>query len=323
MGARYRGGVRWRENRAIEAVSTLLATGQELDAQHLASVVGEAIRAEACALQVADRWHRWGTTESPWLHQPVAGAGEPQGILAVAPGSLGPLPTLAAALGPPLAALRLTAEIERLRRRGDAAARQLVDDRWRAAAEMEQERRGLERDLHDGAQHHLVALRMSLALVEHAGTATADRLTDLLNRLDNAERVLLDTAAGVLPVALATDGLAAALRTEFGEQDDIELDIAGLRRRYPPAVESAVYFACLEAVNNAHKHAPGAAVTVTVRDTFGGLEFTVTDTGPGFAGTQPRSGLQNMSQRAAAVGGTVEVRSTPGHGTTVAGVVPF
>ena len=103
----------------------------------------------------------------PWLEHVVTFGGEKQGVLAIAPESAGPLTAVAAMLGAPLALVRLTLETDRLRRDGDAAARELVDDRWRAAAEMEQERRGLERDLHDGAQHHLVALRMSLALVEH------------------------------------------------------------------------------------------------------------------------------------------------------------
>jgi signal transduction histidine kinase len=146
-------------------------------------------------------------------------------------------------------------------------------------------------------------------------------VADLLARLDTAERVLVETAAGMLPVALVTGGLAAALTAELASHDDVVLNIGGLRRRYPAVVESTVYFVCMEAVNNAHKHAPGARITVTTLDSYRGIEFTVTDTGPGFDAAA--SGLPNLSARATAVGGRVEVRSAPGHGTTITGFVPL
>jgi signal transduction histidine kinase len=303
----------------VEAVSARL--GPEPDPRELANVIGTAAEATGCALTVAGERYQWGSGE-PWLEHVVTYGGEKQGVLAIAPESAGPLPAVATMLGAPLAVVRLTLETDRLRRVGDAAARALVDDRWRAAAEMEQERRGLERDLHDGAQHHLVALRMSLALVEHTGGAP-ERVADLLARLDTAERVLFDTAAGVLPVALVEQGLAAALKAELTTHTDVMLDIEGLRRRYPAVVESAVYFVCMEAVNNAHKHAPGARITVTARDHYRGLEFTVTDSGPGFVVSPTSSGLLNLTSRAMAVGGTVGVHSTPGEGTIVSGFVPL
>jgi len=159
---------------------------------------------------------------------------------------------------------------------------------------------------------------MRLALVEHTGKG----VDDLLRRLDTAERVLVDTAGGVLPVALVNGGLAAALTAELASHADVTLDIDGLRRRYPSVVETAVYFVCMEAVNNAHKHAPGARITVSARDSYRGLEFAVTDDGPGFVVT-PSSGLRNLTTRAADVGGTAEIISAPGRGTTVRGVVPL
>jgi signal transduction histidine kinase len=246
--------------------------------------------------------------------------GVQQGVLAITPVSVGPVPAVAAALGSSLAAMCLAAETDRLRRDGDAVARQLADDRWRAIVEMEHQRRALERDLHDGAQHHLVALRIAVALAEHVGGATAEVLAGLVARLDTAERVLIDTAAGVLPITRAS--LAAALTADLDGHDDVTLDLGGLRRRYPLVVESAVYFACLEAVNNAHKHAPGARITVTARDHPLGLEFSVADTGPGFVGRASGSGLHNLSTRIEATGGKLEVRSAPGLGTTVTGFVP-
>ncbi|MFI0468648.1 sensor histidine kinase [Saccharopolyspora sp. 5N102] len=315
--------MRGQERRAIEAVSEYLAQLRRApDPRDLARVVGTALGATGCAFSVAGDCYRWGHEAGPWLEHPVEYGGEPQGILAVAPESAGPVTALAAVLGAPLAAVRLATETDRLRRDGDAAARELADDRWRATVEMEQERRGLERDLHDGAQHHLVALRMALALVEHAGAATEQRLGTLMSKLDNAEKVLVDTAAGILPIALATDGLAAALAAELAGHEDVVLDTTELRRRRPPLVESTVYFACLEAVNNAHKHAPGASIAATVRDSHRGLEFVVSDDGPGFTVADPSSGLPNLSARLATVGGTVTVRSAPGRGTTVTGLVP-
>jgi signal transduction histidine kinase len=314
--------VRARDRRVAEAISTyLVRVGPRVEPRVLAGVVGEAAGATGCALTVVGRRYQWGDGMA-WLDHVVTYAGEPQGVLSVTPESVGPLPAVAAVLGAPLAAVRLAAETDRLRREGDAAARELIDDQWRAAAEMEQERRGLERDLHDGAQHHLVALRMSLALVEHSGGAR-ERAADLLARLDTAERALVNTAAGVLPITLVSEGLAVALTAELADHEDVTLDISGLRRRYPPAVESAVYLACLESLNNAHKHAPGSQITVTARDSYRGLEFAVTDTGPGFTSATPKSGLHNLLARAAGVGGTVEIRSTPGQGTTITGFVPL
>lgn len=313
--------MRDRTRRAVDAVAAYLARDRQApDPRTLAWLVGSATGALGCVVTVAGERYRWGSGHGPWLEHPVSYGGEQQCVLAITPPSIGSLPAVAAVLGPPVAVVRLAAETDRLRRDGDAAARQLADDRWRAAVEMEHQRRALERDLHDGAQHHLVALRMALALVEHAGAASPEMLAGLLTRLDTAERVLVDTAAGVLPITRA--GLAAALTADLGDHEDITLDLGDLRGRFPLVVESAAYFACLEAVNNAHKHAPGAHITVTARDHRLGLEFVVADTGPGFARPMSGSGLHNLSTRIGAVGGTIEVRSTPGLGTTVTGFVP-
>jgi signal transduction histidine kinase len=311
------------EKRVVEAVSTYLAdAGWAPDPRTLAWVIGTAAEATGCVLTVGHEQYTWGRGDGPWLRHEIRYADQLQGVVAVAPESTGPLPEVAAVLALPVTVLRLTEETDRLRRSGDAAARQLVDDRWRAVVEMEHERRRLERDLHDGAQHHLVALSMSLALLEHSRAKAPERLAGLFDRLDTTERVLLDTAAGVLPIALASDGLAAALTEELSGHDDVTLDIGGLRRRYPPVAESAVYFVCLEAVNNAHKHAAGAQIVVTARDGSHGLEFAVTDTGPGFTVPATSSGLNNLTTRVAAVNGSIRVRSAPGRGTSVTGHVP-
>ena len=313
-----------RDGRVAAALAAYVAAAHEPAPARLAEIAGRAAEATGCVLTFAGTRYAWGDDTGPWHEHPITCHDEELGVVAFAPAA-GPAREAAMALAPPLAMLRLAAETDTLRRAGDVAARRLIDDRWRAAAEMEEERRRLERDLHDGAQHHLVALRMSLGLLEHAITTggVAEHVTDLLARVDTAERVLVDTAAGVLPVALVNGGLAVALTEELANHAAVTLDLAGLRRRYPAVVESTVYFVCLEGVNNARKHAPGARVTVTVADSYRGLEFHVSDDGPGFDMTAAGSGLHNLAERAGAVGGVVDVTSAPGHGTAITGFVPL
>ncbi|MFI6822094.1 sensor histidine kinase [Micromonospora sp. NPDC050187] len=202
----------------------------------------------------------------------------------------------------------------------------LADTRLRAAGEMEHQRYQLERDLHDGAQHHMVALQMSLAMVEHqldAGNAAEagqhlDRLRELLA---STEEVLHTTATGLL-APLTDHGLVAALTARLEALDTVTLDIDPelVGYRYLPEVEAAVYLACLEAVSNAHKHAPGAAVTLTLATSRRGLSFEVADTGPGFD-TGGRMPLRQLAARLASVDGTLTVRSSPTTGTRVSGFV--
>lgn len=293
----------------------------------LVGVVGTAVGAAGCVLTVGGRRSVWGDDGGGWWVAAVEHGGEVQGELAVSPASTGPLPELVAALGPVLAAARLGVEADRLSREADAAASELTDGRWRAAAEMDLLRRGLERDLHDGAQHHLVALRMTVGLLEHA-IATGEHdvarrlLGSLADKLDAAERLMVDTASGILPVALVVDGLVAALRAALVQHQDVVLEVDEDLPRYPAAVESMVYFVCLEAVNNSHKHAPGAAIRVRLRDTAEGLWFEARDDGPGFDLVPEHGGLHNLVTRAAAVGGVVRISSASGVGTAVTGLVP-
>ena len=207
------------------------------------------------------------------------------------------------------------------------SAELLADARLRAAGEMERQRYHLERDLHDGAQHHMVGLQMSVAIIEHqlaAGDAAeAGRHLDRFRQLlASTEEVLHTTATGLLSLPLADHGLVTALAARLGTLDTVTLDIDPLLagRRYPPEVEATVYLACMEAVSNALKHAPGAAVTLTLRTSARGLGFDVADTGPGFD-TAGRMPLRQLAARLAAVGGTLKVRSSPATGTRVRGFV--
>ncbi|KJE19827.1 histidine kinase [Frankia torreyi] len=241
------------------------------------------------------------------------------------------LDEVAAVLGVVVAGAAAQTGVRAARRWGQDVLAWIADARQRAASRMESERHALERDLHDGAQLHLVSLQLAAAVVEHRlATATADEdtltaaVTDLGARLDRTHQLLVDTAAGITPVPLQDAGLAPALALSFREAHNVTLDIGSdvRARRYPPSVESTVYFTCLEAVNNAHKHAPGAAVVVAVRNTYQGLWFEVADSGPGLADAAS-TGLAQLRARLAAVGGTLHVTSAPGEGTRVAGTVPL
>jgi signal transduction histidine kinase len=134
--------------------------------------------------------------------------------------------------------------------------------------------------------------------------------------------VLHTTAIGLLALPLADHGLVAALTARLGSLETVTLHIDPMLadRRYSSEVEATVYLACLEAVSNAYKHAPGATVTLALRTSAAGLSFEVTDTGPGFD-TGGRMPLHYLAERLASVGGTLTVASSPGEGTRVAGLI--
>ncbi len=204
----------------------------------------------------------------------------------------------------------------------------LVDDlqasRARIVAASDEARRQVERDLHDGAQQNLVLLNLKLGLVERQldrdPVAAARLVADSRADLNRALSEIRDLAHGIYPQALTSDGIAAALE-DAGSSARLKADNLG---RYTPEIEAAVYFCCLEALQNASKYAgEGANVEVRLSEARGDLQFDVTDDGPGFdpAAVNGSTGLQNMSDRMGALGGTVEVSSTPGWGTTVRGTV--
>jgi signal transduction histidine kinase len=214
----------------------------------------------------------------------------------------------------------------------DALARVLLENerlrrsRARLTAGAERERRRIERDLHDGAQQRLVALRIELELAEELvrrdPARGADRLRELEQEVDEALEELRTLAHGVYPPLLADRGLPEALRAATARSRlTIELhahDVA----RYPPEVESAVYFCMLEALQNALKHAAGATRAVIDLDGSapGELRFELRDDGAG--GTiVPGTGITNMHDRLTAIGGDVSVSSS-GAGAVVRGRAP-
>ena len=148
------------------------------------------------------------------------------------------------------------------------------------------ERRRIERNLHDGAQQHLVALAVNLRLARDIITDDSDAGLEMLDQLaDEVQETIQEVrqlAHGIYPPLLVDSGLVEALRAAANRSPlpvDISADGIG---RYPSETEAAVYFCCLEALQNAAKHAPDAHVDLRLWEEAGGLLFTVADDGPGF-----------------------------------------
>jgi signal transduction histidine kinase len=197
----------------------------------------------------------------------------------------------------------------------------------RLAGDVERER--IEQDLHDGIQQHLTALRIRVCLAaEEFGARGETEASAVLEGFgDDVEHVIdevRDLAHGIYPALLSSGGLSAALVSAgLRGAPQVSVQASGLRR-CRPEVEIAVYFSCLAALDNAAKHARAAPVSVCLSDTGRALRFTVCDSGPGFDPnrTPTGSGIANMRDRIAAVGGTLTIDSAPGHGTRVQGSVP-
>jgi signal transduction histidine kinase len=205
---------------------------------------------------------------------------------------------------------------------------ELRASRQRLVTAQDAERRKLERNLHDGAQQQLVALavkqRLAAALVTRDPGKAAEMLEALQEETAGALENLRDLARGIYPPLLADQGLAAALASQARKAAiPVEVDADGVGR-YPQEAEAAVYFCCLEALQNVAKYAQATRAHVRLSAHDGELTFEVTDDGQGFdaARTPLGSGMQNMADRLAALDGSLEVRSRPGEGATVMGRLP-
>jgi signal transduction histidine kinase len=211
----------------------------------------------------------------------------------------------------------LLATIEELRR-----------SRQRLVAAQDEERRRLERNLHDGAQQRIVALTVQLGLLERVVERDPSKAKELASSLQGdateALEELRDLARGIYPPLLADKGLVAALASQVRRSPvpvTVEADGVG---RYAREAEAAVYFSCLEALQNVSKYAVASRAVVRLLDGDGRLRFEVIDDGAGFdtSASSYGTGLQGVADRLAALGGELEVRSSPGAGTTVAGTLP-
>jgi signal transduction histidine kinase len=228
-----------------------------------------------------------------------------------------------------LAALRAELQdrhAELVSRTGDLRA-----SRDRLIAAHDAERRRLERDLHDGAQQHLVALTVNLRLAQTISSRSPERAANLLAEQSGAARVAIETltslSRGIYPPLLAAEGLVPALRAAAATSPiPVTVDTTTTERP-PTAVEAALYFCCTESVQNAAKHSGAARVSVRLVDGAGAWRLSVLDQGAGFdwrgvVASGTGVGLVNMRDRLDAVGGTLVVESWPGRGTTVTAEVP-
>jgi signal transduction histidine kinase len=222
----------------------------------------------------------------------------------------------------------LAVENRRLERNLRRSTDDLRSSRQRLVSAVTDERRKIEQELHDGSQQRLLSIGIELELVRERGQADAEtlaRLAELAGQVDEALQELRSVAHGTYPQLLGVLGLEPALRELAGRSGvpvAVELEEVP---RFPREVEAAVYFTCLEAVQNVLKHAGRRAqvqLRLAVED--GELRFAVADDGAGFTPSpaRPGSGLQNMADRLGAVGGHLSVSSAPAHGTVVSGEIP-
>ncbi|MDQ6748283.1 MAG: histidine kinase, partial [Candidatus Dormibacteraeota bacterium] len=261
---------------------------------------------------------------------PVRHQGELLGVLAVAKRageSLTPieeklLEDLARQAGLVLKNVGLTADLQ-------ARLDDLRASRQRLVQAQDSERRRLERNLHDGAQQNLVAIKVKLGLAEMLAGKDPGKATALVAGLkadtDEALATLRDLARGIYPPLLADRGLVLALEAQARKATvpvSVEADGVG---RYSQETEAAVYFCILEALQNVQKYAGAREATVRLRDRTDSLHFEIEDDGAGFdpAVVARGTGLQNMEDRLDALGGRLEVASIPGSGTTLSARIPI
>jgi signal transduction histidine kinase len=205
---------------------------------------------------------------------------------------------------------------------------ELRESRRRIVAAVDEGRRRLERNIHDGAQQQLVALSVKIRLADSLIDRDPAKAHGLLGQLQtettDALETLRDLARGIYPPLLQDQGLAAALEAQARRSTvPVRLSPNGIGR-YPQDVEATVYFCVLEALNNVAKYSSATAVDIELRRDGGELVFAVRDDGVGFDPTAARrgTGLQGMTDRVDAIGGSLDIRSSPSSGTTVEGRVP-
>jgi signal transduction histidine kinase len=267
---------------------------------------------------------------------PVRQAGELLGVLAVQERDGVPLTVveerlfagLASQAGLVLRGARLRAELVHRLAELSARAAELRVSRQRLVDAHDAERRRLERDIHDGAQQHLVALAVNLRLATTLAQRSPERADRLIAAQVAAATATIDTlvslSRGIYPRLLVDGGLTPALRSAIATSPvPVDLRASGVGR-YAAGVEAAAYFCVLEALQNSAKHAAAHAIRVDMRGGDTGLAVTVADDGTGFdAGTTSAgAGLANMRDRVESAGGTLSIETAPGRGTVVHARLP-
>jgi len=300
--------------RALETLGARLRAG--VDPRGLRAALAEALDDPGLRLAYARERGRWVDAAGRPVELPAPGSG--QSVTEVGKGDQ-----------------RIAAIVhdEALRDQQDlidaaAAYARIALENQRILATADEERRRIERDIHDGAQQRLVALRMKLELTEELFARDPEAGLEKLHTLGAEVEETLDElrsmARGVYPALLTDAGLADALRAvalRAPVAAEVHSDGVG---RYAPEVESAVYFCCLEALQNAAKHATDATLVTVSLEQRDGLRFEVRDNGRGFdpGRASAGAGLTNIRDRIGALGGEVTVASEPGRGVVVRGSVP-
>jgi len=211
---------------------------------------------------------------------------------------------------------------ERLEVEGRATRQRFIE-----AAETE--RRRIERNIHDGAQQQLVAIGVKAGLARAMVLKDPDKAVAIIDQIradtQAALEGLRDLTRGAYPPILADEGLAAALTAKAKSAPlPVTLEATGVDR-LPKQVEIAAYFCCSEAIQNAAKYAKASSIVITLRSQVGALAFSVVDDGRGFEPSTVRRGvgMRSMAERVESLGGTFEVRSAIGAGTTIAATIPL
>jgi len=235
---------------------------------------------------------------------------------------------LASQAGLVLRGARLRAELQSRLVDLTARAGELSASRRRMVDAQDAERRRLERDIHDGAQQHLVALAVNLRLAETLAPRSPERADALLAAQEQAAVDAIETLAhlsrGIYPRLLAEQGLAPALQAAV-DNSPVPVTLAAYQlARYPSTVEAAAYFSCLEALQNAAKHSGATTVRVELRGEPGSLVCVIEDDGSGFAGAALSNGrgLANMRDRVESVGGTLTVGASGAGGARILATLP-
>jgi signal transduction histidine kinase len=223
-----------------------------------------------------------------------------------------------------ITAAGLAIEIARLRAEVQRRLAEVHESRARIVTAGYEERRRLERDLHDGAQQRLVSIGLAMRHVQgRLGANAGDAGAQLDAAVDEVTRTieeLREMARGVRPAVL-DDGLAAALR-ELAARTPLHAEVEATSERFPEPIEAAAYFVASEALTNSVKHAHASRVAVSAQRSNGSLVLRITDDGIGGAVASERSGLSGITDRVAALGGSVSVSSPPGKGTAVRAELP-
>ena len=208
-----------------------------------------------------------------------------------------------------------------------AQVTELQDARSRIIAAADDERRRIERDLHDGAQQRLVALALNLRMAEQRAADGDPTAVDLIRgageEANLALKELRDLARGIHPAILTNRGLPAALQ-DLASRATLPVEVvASPEERLPGAVEAAAYFVVSECLANISKHANAETATVAVTAQDGHVTVVVSDDGVGGAALDGGSGIQGLTDRVGALSGSLAIDSPAGAGTRVTAVIPL